>query len=69
MHCIKKKWLSIYQHDKYNIWEFESKNAFIFSNLVFMSSWNFKLSWAELEKSFIISDQNADKQEYNMQSN
>ena len=36
----------IYQHDKYNIWEFEGKQikSWVFSILVFMSSWNFMLN-------------------------
>ena len=39
---------NIYEHDKYKIWEFESKIKF-FSILVIMSSWNFILSWVEHE--------------------
>ena len=42
---------NIYWHDKYNICEFESKKFFLI--LVFMSSWNFMLSWVEHEKGFI----------------
>ena len=44
----------IYQHDKYNIWEFESmKSIYFFSILGFMSNWNFMLSWVEHATSFI----------------
>ena len=38
---------NIYKHDKYNICEFQSKKVFSFSIYVFMSSWNFMLSWVE----------------------
>ena len=44
---------NIYQHDKYNIREFKrKKKSLFFSVSVFVSSWDFMLSWVEHEKKF-----------------